>query len=126
MLRLALILVSALSLAGCVSAGMEGMPSNMLDGAAGSATEQRAALSAVAVLSSPPPNMSPLGEVSARRCHRNATDPEPTAAAITMDLQIAAYATGADAIVVGNSKKLNGLMANCWYVLEATAKTFKR
>lgn len=125
-MRAVVVLASALSLAGCVTAGLEGLPANMMDGSAGSATEQRNAIEAVAVLDAPPANMSPLGEVTARRCHRNATDPEPSPAALKMDLQVAAYATGADAIVIGQTRRLNGLMANCWYVLEGSAKTFKR
>ena len=41
--------------------------------------------------------------------------------AVTDDLKIAAYAQGGDAITDLSFEKINGLAANCWYVLEGSA-----
>jgi hypothetical protein len=66
------------------------------------------------------------GAIFARRCHRYLWDPEPTNEAITQDLKIDANGAGADAIKVTSIEKVNGLMADCWYVLEGHADTYRR
>lgn len=66
------------------------------------------------------------GAIASRRCHHNAFDAEPTDEALTHDLKIAAYGAGADAIKITSIEKLNGLMADCWYVLEGHADTYRR
>lgn len=46
--------------------------------------------------------------------------------ALLEDLRRAASAQGADAISDITQRQINGLMANCWYVVEASANTWIR
>ncbi len=101
------------------------MTSNTIDLDSASPSERRAAITTVRVLESQPQGRASLGEVSARRCHRNFTEEEPSQSAIVSDLQIAAYAEGGNAIHVTGFEKLNGLAADCWYVLEGRAEVYK-
>ncbi|WNJ91772.1 hypothetical protein [Bosea sp. 685] len=41
------------------------------------------------------------------------------------DLKLAAYAQGADALRLISIEKVNGVMANCWYVLEGKAQLYR-
>jgi hypothetical protein len=49
----------------------------------------------------------------------------PDNQAIVDDLKLAAYAQGADAIHLMGTEKVNGVMANCWYVLEGKAEMYR-
>lgn len=115
----------ALTCSGCVMAGGEGVRSNFANTSAGSMTERREALRSVTVVSAPPAGAVSLGGVGTRRCHRYFTEEEPNEAAITADLKMAAFAQGADAIRITDMEKVNGLAADCWYVLEAKAEMYR-
>ena len=117
--------VSSLLLTGCVMAGGEGTRSNFVDTSAGSLTDRRAAMRAVDVVKLQPAGATSLGGVSARRCHRYFTEEEPNDVALTADLKVAAYAAGADAIRIASVEQVNGLAADCWYVLEAKAEMYR-
>jgi hypothetical protein len=80
----------------------------------------------VSLVTSPPPGMTSLGEVSTRRCHRNFLEESPSEGPLVNDLKTAAYGQGADAIRIVEVQKLNGLAANCWYVLEGRAEIYGR
>lgn len=126
MFKIIIVAAMGLTLAGCVTSGSEGLTSNQIDFASGSASERRAALQSVPVLTSAPAGMTSIGPVGTRRCHRNSLEAPPNEAALIADLQLAAYSKGADAIVITGFEKLNGLAANCWYVLEGTATAYRR
>ena len=121
-----LALLVAISASGCVTEGEGGPPSNIIDTRAGSLSDRREAEKTVAVLGDTSTGYMKLGAIYARRCHHNVLDAEPTNDAITHDLKVAAYGAGADAIKVTSVEKVNGLMADCWYVLEGHADTYKK
>ncbi|MFO7758304.1 MAG: hypothetical protein R6V26_07470 [Roseovarius sp.] len=73
-----------------------------------------------------PSGFQSIGEVSARRCHRSFVEDAPSLEAITDDLKMAAFAQGGDAIADVRTEKKNGLLANCWYVVEGTATVLRR
>ncbi|WP_306257203.1 hypothetical protein [Pararhizobium sp. IMCC21322] len=86
---------------------------------------QRQAAQDVRVFQTVPSGYTQMGDVSVRRCHRNFLEKPPNAAAFEDDLVRVAFAKGADAITNIRIKRLNGLLANCWYVEEATASIYK-
>ena len=124
--RLGIAIILALLCAGCVGPGEGGIPSNAIDVTAGSLTDRRLAERAITVLIDSTAGYVKTDSVTARRCHHNAFDAEPTDDAITHDLKIAAYGMGADAIKITAVDKQNGLMADCWYVLEGHADTYRK
>ena len=111
-------------LAGCVSPGYEGQLGSMTSNQDISA--QREANRAITVYQTTPTGFTSLGPVSVRRCHRNQFEDEPSEAAFINDLKMSAFALGGDAISNIETQKLNGLLANCWYVVEATALVWVR
>ena len=118
--------IALLLLSGCVTAGEGGPSSNDINAALGSLSDRREAEKTIQVLGDNTSGYSKLGGIIARRCHHNAFDPEPTTDALTHDLKAIAYGTGADAIRVVSVEKVNGLLADCWYVLEGHADTYKK
>src|SRR3546814_2526190 len=60
--------------------------------------DQREASKTIAVLDTAPSDAQVLGEVDAGRCHRSFVETSPAEQAVLLDLKIAAYALGADAI----------------------------
>jgi hypothetical protein len=111
---------------GCIGPGEGGIPSNAIDVTAGSLTDRRNAERAIVVLVDSTAGYTRIGGIASRRCHHNAFDSEPTEDALTHDLKIAAYGAGADAIKVTSISKENGLLADCWYVLEGHADTYRK
>lgn len=119
-----IILVASVFLAGCVTAGYEGQVGAMVS--SDQMRDQREANRTVRVFENAPDGYFPMNDVTVRRCHRSFVEEAPSNAAITTDLKIAAYAAGGDAISNITTEKKNGLAANCWYVLEANAKVWRR
>lgn len=113
----------ALLVSGCVTSGYEGQTGSIISG--DQIIARREANRNIAVFEIKPTGHRSLGTVSARRCHRSFVEDAPSLESITNDLKIAAYAQGADAISNIQTKKLNGLLANCWYVLEGTAQIWR-
>lgn len=117
----ALLLIAPIS--ACVTSGYEGQrgTTTTTDQLIG----QRQASQQVRVFQTIPSGYSALGEVSVRRCHGNFFEKPPNAAVFQDDLVRVAFAKGADAIANIRTKRLNGLLADCWYVEEATATTYR-
>lgn len=113
-------------LSGCVTSGGQGPTSNTVDAGAGSLGDRRAASRTIALLSDDTSGYTRMSAISARRCHRNAFATEPDEEALTQDLKNAAYAAGGDAISIRSFDKVNGLLANCWYVLEGKADVYRK
>ena len=90
--------------------------------------DQREANLTVKVLETPPVGSIAMGKVDASRCHRNTAQGEPSEEDVKLDLKIAAFAMGADAITDLKFSKASGLAFNCWYVLngEATALSLRK
>ncbi len=122
--RIKLICLPMLLLSACVSSGYEGQVGTVISN--DQILAQREANRSIAVFASAPSGYQNMGEISVRRCHRSATEAPPNMAVLTDDLQIAAYGQGADAISNISTERLNGLAANCWYVIEATAQMLRR
>jgi hypothetical protein len=118
--------LAAIFVSGCVTAGEGGTSSNLIDTSAGSLSDRREAERTIAVLGDSEAGYTKTGSISARSCHHNAFDAEPTNDALTHDLKVAAYGAGADAIKITSIEKVNGLMADCWYVLEGHADTYRK
>lgn len=109
---------------GCVTSGYEGQVGAMVAG--DQVIARREANRSVEVYQTAPTGLRSLGETSARRCHRSFVEEEPSEAAIIDDLKLAAFAQGGDAISDIRTERKNGLLANCWYVVEATASVWRR
>jgi len=122
--RFGLILGVTVVLSGCVTSGYEGQVGAMVSN--DQMGDQREANRSIRVFEGAPSGYSPMNSISVRRCHRNFLEDEPSKAAIITDLKVAAYAAGGDAISNITTEQKNGLAANCWYVLEATAKVWRR
>ena len=119
-----IMLIASVFLASCVTAGYEGQVGAMVS--SDQMRDQREANRTVRVFENAPDGYSPMNDVTVRRCHRSFVEEAPSIAAITTDLKIAAYAAGGDAISNTTTEKKNGLAANCWYVLEANAKVWRK
>ena len=118
--RIGLIGVTALLLQACGQGMMTSNSVNMKD-----MKETREALRTIEVHSKMPTGVVDMGVVSFPRCHRDFTESEPTASDLIADLQITAYAIGADGIANITTSKENGLLKNCWYILKGEAQVFK-
>ena len=118
----AVLLMAALGLVGCVTAGYEGQVGNMVSG--DQVLARREAIKNVRYADTAPAGYRKLKDVSVRRCHRNWTEDAPTDQALLSDLKIAAYAEGGELLTNLRTDKKNGLAANCWYVVEATAEVW--
>lgn len=117
-------LVVALILSGCVSAGYEGQVGGMVS--MDQIFAQREARQTVEIFETVPSDYRQAGEISVRRCHRNFGENPPTISAFEGDLVLAAFAQGADAVSNIRIERMNGLLANCWYVEEATADIYMK
>lgn len=117
--RAVVLVLSAALLAGCVTPGYEGQVGNGISG--DQMSTRREALKTVQYSTTPLPGYRKLKAVSVRRCHRNFTEKAPTEDALIEDLKVAAYAEGGELVTNVQSTTKNGLAANCWYVVEATA-----
>lgn len=118
------LLPAALLLSACVTEGYEGQTGTMMSG--DQIIGRREANRTISVYETKPAGHRSMGEVSARRCHRSFVEDAPNLAAITDDLKVAAYTQGADAISNIQTKQMNGLLANCWYVIEGTAQIWRK
>lgn len=87
--------------------------------------DQRAASQTIQVLETAPPGATDLGEVDAGRCHRSFVETAPAEQGVLLDLKIAAYALGADAITGVNIEKQSALTKNCWYMLDGKARALR-
>ena len=114
------LMIAAAALAGCVMSDQRGLVGNALDSRY-SPSEQRMALQSVRVYPVAPSGAQAIGDISTRRCHENFTEAAPSEEAITSQLRVMAYGQAADGITNVRFVKLNGLLANCWYVLEGRA-----
>ncbi len=88
--------------------------------------DQRKALQAVEVHAALPENCTIMGEVDAARCHRRFTQKSPTPDLVVIDMQVAAYARGADGICDVTVTQRSALLEDCWYMLDGRATMFKR
>jgi hypothetical protein len=118
------VLGAAILLSGCVTAGYEGQVGTTVS--SDQMRDQREANRTIEVFENAPKGYSPMNSISVRRCHRNFLEEKPSQAAIVTDLKIAAYAAGGDAIINITTEQKNGLAANCWYVVEASANVWRR
>lgn len=88
--------------------------------------DQRTANAGVRVLTAgAPAGGESLGSVEAGRCHQRTTQTAPTEESVMLDLKVAAYARGADAISDVSIVKKSGLTSNCWHVLEGKANAWR-
>lgn len=87
--------------------------------------DQRAASQTIRVLEVVPEGAELIGEVDAGRCHRSFVETSPAEQAVLLDLKIAAYALGADAITDIQIEKQSALTKNCWYMLDGKAKALR-
>jgi len=90
-----------------------------------SLADQRAANLAVSVYAATPIGAADIRSVEASRCHRDTADIAPSEETLIMDLKIAAYGKGSDGISDIAFNKQSGLMKNCWYIITATARSFR-
>ena len=74
-----------------------------------------------------PANAEMMGEITARRCHRMATDPVPSEETLMNDLKLLVYTQGGDGFTDYKLKKHSGvgLLYNCWQLRDASAKMYK-
>lgn len=87
--------------------------------------DQRAASKTIRVLDAAPAGSEIIGNVDAGRCHRSFVESTPAEEGVLLDLKIAAYALGADAITGVNIAKQSALTKNCWYMLDGKAQALR-
>lgn len=87
--------------------------------------DQRAAAQTVKVIDAAPSGAQSLGEVDAGRCHRSFVESGPAEQQVLLDLKIAAFARGADAITNVDIHKQSALTKNCWYMLGGKARAVR-
>ena len=119
----ATLVVAIAGLAGCATYSSNMRVGNDMSYA--SLGDQRTASQTIQVLDASPPGAQVLGEVDAGRCHRSFVETAPAEQAVLLDLKIAAYALGADAITDVNIEKQSALTKNCWYMLDGKAKALR-
>ena len=122
-LFLATALVVAGSLTGCATYSSNMRVGNDMSYA--SLGDQRAASLTIQVLDAIPTGAQVIGEIDAGRCHRSFVETSPAEQAVLLDLKIAAYTLGADAIADVNIEKQSALTKNCWYMLDGKAKALR-
>lgn len=115
--------VLAASVAGCSTYSSNMRVGNDMSYA--SLGDQRVASQTIRVLESLPSDAEVLGDVDAGRCHRSFVETSPAEQAVLLDLKIAAYAMGADAITDVQIEKQSALTKNCWYMLDGKAKALR-
>lgn len=87
--------------------------------------DQRVASQTIQILETVPAGAEVVGEVDAGRCHRSFVETAPAEQSLLLDLKIAAYAMGADAITEVSVEKQSALTKNCWYMLDGKAKALR-
>ena len=116
-------LLAAVALSGCSTYSSNMRVGNDMTYA--SLGDQRAASQSVQVLDEPPAGATVIGPVDAGRCHRSFVETSPSEQQVLLDLKIAAYALGADAISNVVIDKQSAITKNCWYMLDAKAKALR-
>lgn len=119
----AILAASVMGVGGCASYSSNMRVGNDMSYA--SLGDQRAASQTIKVLSVAPSGAQAVGPVDASRCHRSFVEDAPAEQSVLMDLKIAAYALGADAITGVSVEKQSGLTANCWYLLNGKATALR-
>jgi hypothetical protein len=115
--------VAALCVSGCATYSSNMRVGNDMSYA--SLGDQRAASQTIKVLDVAPAGAEVLGELDAGRCHRSFVETAPAEQGVLLDLKIAAYALGADAITDVKIEKQSALTKNCWYMLDGKAKALR-
>ena len=87
--------------------------------------DQRTASQTIKVLDATPSGAEDLGVVDAGRCHRSFVESSPAEQAVLLDLKIAAFVLGADAITNVAIEKQSALTKNCWYMLGGKARALR-
>lgn len=123
MVRDVLLAFAFVGLVGCSTYSSNMQVGN--DQAYTSLADQRAAAVGVRVVEEVPPGATSLGEISAGRCHRSWVEEAPSEESLLLDLKIAAYARGADAITGVRTEKTSALNKNCWYMLDGRATALR-
>ena len=119
----AIALLAGLALTGCSTYSSNMRVGNDMSYA--SLGDQRTASQTVKVLEAIPSGAEDLGEVDAGRCHRSFVESSPAEQAVLLDLKIAAYVLGADAIANVAIEKQSALTKNCWYMLGGKARALR-
>src|SRR5690606_1043947 len=122
-IALAILSAAALSMSACATYSSNMRVGNDMSYA--SLGDQREASQTIQVLDSIPSTAQVLGEVDAGRCHRSFVETAPAEQAVLLDLKIAAFAIGADAITDVAIEKQSALTKNCWYMLDGKAKALR-
>lgn len=117
------VLLTILALSGCSTYSSNMRVGNDMSYA--SLGDQRAASQTIKVFDEPPSGSQVLGEIDAGRCHRSFVEISPAEQGVLLDLKIAAYALGADAISNVAIEKQSALTKNCWYILDGKAKALR-
>lgn len=118
----------ALFVAVLVGSGCATYSSNMRVGNDMSYTsldDQRTASQTIQMLEAAPAGSTDMGEVDAGRRHRSFVETPPAELAVLLDLNLAAYALGADAITDVKIEKQSALTKNCWYMLDGKARALR-
>ncbi|GAB3727175.1 hypothetical protein GCM10028862_03450 [Luteimonas pelagia] len=118
-LRACLGLIVGVALTGCATYSSNVRIGN--DMSYTSLSDQRAASQGIEVLATVPEGATVLGEVDAGRCHRSFVETAPAEHSLMLDLKIAAFAIGADAIADVDIEKQSAFTKNCWYMLDGKA-----
>ena len=116
-------LLAALGMSGCATYSSNMRVGNDMSYA--SLGDQRTASQTIQVLQEIPSGGVDLGEVDAGRCHRSFVESGPAEQTVLLDLKIAAYVLGADAIANVVIEKQSALTKNCWYMLGGKAKALR-
>lgn len=90
-----------------------------------SLSDQRTASQTVQQFDHTPAGAQVIGNIDAGRCHRSFVETAPAEEILVLDLKIAAYALGADAISNVEIEKQSALTKNCWYMLDGTATALR-
>ncbi|MBA3353911.1 MAG: hypothetical protein H0U23_16080 [Blastocatellia bacterium] len=117
------VVLAALTMSGCSTYSSNIRVGNDMSYA--SLGDQRSASQTIKVLEKVPAGAVDLGEVDAGRCHRSFVESSPAEQAVMLDLKIAAYVLGADAISNVAIEKQSALAKNCWYMLGGKAKALR-
>ena len=87
--------------------------------------DQRNASNTVILLEEVPSGAVFLGKVDAGRCHKSIVEVTPNKSSLILDLKIAAYALGGDAIAEVDISKKTAFSKDCWYMLDGEANAYK-
>ena len=87
--------------------------------------DQRKASNTVVLMEKVPAGAVFLGNIDAGRCHQSIVEVTPNKSSLILDLKIAAYALGGDAIADVDISKKTAISKDCWYMLDGEAKAYK-